>query len=389
MRLVEAAAPEPADDGEPVELMQAPDEISPEVADRLRYLRINHEAQRLLKAELAAQEIPEVVGVDEVLDLVPADPLLGELLYRNTLAQVAGPPGTFKSFIAIGMACAIATGRDWGQHQVHQTGHVLYIAAEGGAGIGVRLAAWCKHYGVDPSEIRSRFHVMTKPIQLGADSHVAQLRTTIEQIRPELVVVDTRARSTVGLEENSATDQGVAIAALDGIREDTGACFLVVHHTGANGTQRGSTAWKGGVWSEIDLRPSGLNRDSNGKPLGATLEVVKHKDAEEPPPQSFDMEAVRVPQAWMPNVRRAAQLTTLVAVPAEQVHTSVETQGSREERKSEEGEKLREWLLAQHAQTGRVPGRPTAKDWAKSQGLSLGSDALAALVREAKAEVES
>lgn len=359
-----------------------------EVEQATRRLRVRDRAQRAYQEEqFESSELPDVVDLDEVLGLIPADPLIGELLYRNTLAQVSGPPGTFKSFIALGVACALAAGRNWGKHRVERSGHVLYVAAEGGAGIGIRVAAWCKHNGMSPSEIRPRFHIMTKPIQLGSDLHVDYLRSKIEKYQPDLVVVDTRARSTVGLEENSATDQGIAINNLEAIREDTGTCFLVVHHTGASGSQRGSTAWKGGVWSEITLNASGLNRDSNGKPLGATLTVEKHKDTEEPPPQSFDMEEIQVPQAWMRNVRSADQLTSLVAIPADEPHTSVESKASRTDRKSEDGERVREWLLAQHAETGRMPGRPATSEWASAQGIAFSAKTMGDIVRNTKAEV--
>lgn len=371
-----------------VEDVPADPEFEQEVEQAVGRLRIRAEAQRLFQAEqVASLSLPELVGVDEVLGMVPADPLLGELLYRDTLAQMYGAAGSFKSFVAVGMACAIAAGRSWGQHRIERPGHVLYVAAEGGAGIGVRLAAWCKYYGLDPSDIRPRFHVMTEPVQLGVDTHVEHLLSRAQQVTPDLIVLDTRARVTVGMEENSATEQGIAVENLERIRRATGACALVVHHTGRAGGERGSSAWTGAVWTNIESKRSGLNLDANGEPLGVTLTVHKHKDAEKPPPQSFDMESVRVPQSWMPNVRRPGQLSTLVAAPTDEPHTSVETKASREERKGEEGAAIRAWLLAQHAETGQVPGRGRTLEWMKSQGLKLGNDPLAALIREVKAEV--
>lgn len=373
-----------------VELAHVHGEIDPAVHQELERLRLRDQAQRLFRSEQAAAlGLPEVLSVDHLLQMVPADPLLGDLLFRDTLAQVSGRPGTFKSFIAVGMACAIASGRNWGRHEVYKQASVLYVAAEGGAGVGLRMAAWCRHHGIAPSEIGPWFHTMAAPIQLGVDSHVEHLLAEAERIQPDLIVVDTRARSTVGLEENSATDQGVAIENLERVRRATGACALVVHHTGRSGESRGSTAWPGAVWTDIELKRTGLDLDANGEPLGATLTVTKHKDAEIPLPCSFDLESVRVPRTWMPNVSRTAQLSTLVAVPAEQSHTSVETKASRDERKGDEGQAIRAWLLAQHAETGTVPGRTRVLKWMGTQGLKLGNDPLAALIREVKAGVES
>ncbi|MCT1516586.1 AAA family ATPase [Dietzia cercidiphylli] len=333
--------------------------------------------------------LPRVVDLADLLQMVPAEPLLGDLLYRDSLAQLAAPAGTFKSFVAVGMACAIAAGRSWGPHMVQRRERVLYVAAEGGSGVGLRAAAWAHHYGLDATELFTWFKAVAEPIQLGDEAHVRHVIEVVREFRPALLVLDTRARVTVGMEENSATDQGVAIENAERIRRAAGSTVLVVHHTGKSGDQRGSTAWPGAVWTDISLTRTGLELDAAGKPLGATLTVTKHKDAEIPPPYSFDLESASIPQAWMPNVSKPAQLATLVAVPAQQVHTSVETKASREERKGETGDAIQAWLMAQHAETGKVPGRGLTRDWMKAQGLSLSGDSLTALIAEVRREVQA
>src|ERR687883_1735228 len=57
------------------------------------------------------------------------------------LALLAGPEGTFKSFVALDLALSVAGGRPWQEHPVHQ-GPVVYISAEGSAGLRNRLEAW-------------------------------------------------------------------------------------------------------------------------------------------------------------------------------------------------------------------------------------------------------
>ncbi len=41
------------------------------------------------------------------------------VLHRNTLALLAGPEGTFKSFVALDLALSIAGGRPWQGREVH------------------------------------------------------------------------------------------------------------------------------------------------------------------------------------------------------------------------------------------------------------------------------
>jgi hypothetical protein len=103
-----------------------------------------------------------------------------------------------------------------------------------------------------------------------------ELEDMVREEQFGLIVIDTRARCTTGLEENSASEQAVAIDAAERIRYATGATVLVIHHSaragaGAASAGRGSNAWDGAVWS--DLR-------SKRKGMSLTITCAKHKDAE-------------------------------------------------------------------------------------------------------------
>ncbi|WP_020411037.1 AAA family ATPase [Jongsikchunia kroppenstedtii] len=336
-------------------------------------------------------QLPPVVGLDALLQLVPAEPLLGRLLYRDTLAQIAGAAGSFKSFIAVGIGCAIASGKPWGQHEVGERAKVLYVAAEGGKGVGQRAAAWCLHYGIEPSDLFEWFYTIPEPVQLANETHVDHLLGIVEEMQPDLVILDTRARVTVGLEENSATDQGEAIENAERVRRSVGCTVLVVHHTGKNGTQRGTTAWPGAIWSDLTLERTGQQVDATGKPLGATVTVEKHKDAEIPGPKSFDMVAVEIPPEWMPNVTDPAQLRSLVAVPTDAPHTSVarmeDRRGAQQQATAEAIGVIGAWLREQHAETGTVPGRRKTQAWMKDEGVGLDTSTLSELIRDTKKEL--
>jgi hypothetical protein len=72
------------------------------------------------------------------------------------------------------------------------------------------------------------------------------------RLHPSLVIIDTQARVTVGIEENSNTDIGIYIEQADRIKRATGACVLTVHHIGRNGTDaRGGSALDGAQDSEL------------------------------------------------------------------------------------------------------------------------------------------
>jgi hypothetical protein len=177
--------------------------------DRLEFLR-----SRLLdRAALAA--IP------------PAVPLIDGLLYANTLAWLTGKHGSAKSLIALDWAGCVGRGLPWDGRPVRQ-GPVLYVVAEDDSGQHQRVTAWEDHHG--PVE---GVTWLTEPVRLPADAdRVSQLAAGLGAV---LVIIDTQAQVTTGLDENSSKDMGRLADALHTIRRATGACVLLLHHEPRNG----------------------------------------------------------------------------------------------------------------------------------------------------------
>lgn len=263
------------------------------------------------EAERRREESPPltVLNVSDLARVPRPRPLIGGLLFRGTLAQISGPPGCFKSFLAVALACCVASGiaLDPLTHPLHGgPGMVLYVAAEGVETLDIRIRAWCQLHGIELSSLDGRLFVHPEPIQLGDEVAVDRLVEFAEELRPDLVVIDTRARSTIGLEENSATDQSVAIAAADLVVR-TGATVLGVHHSGrAGSTPRGSTAWDGAVWS--DLR---MTRENTI----ATVKPEKHKGATSGQAFGFRAVSVTVDRAEHMSDWSDDECTSLVLVP--------------------------------------------------------------------------
>src|SRR4051812_40702518 len=87
----------------------------------------------------------------------PAPFVIEGVLPAGSLGVLGGQPGSLKTFIALSMALSIACGAPWHGSDVQQGG-VLFISAEGGAGIGPRIAAWQQaHY----REVPDTFRVIT------------------------------------------------------------------------------------------------------------------------------------------------------------------------------------------------------------------------------------
>jgi hypothetical protein len=234
-----------------------------------------------------------LLKLSDLKNLVPPQPLVRGLIYQNTLTQVSGPPGSYKSFIAASVMCSLATGKPFSDFEVPRAGKVVYVAAEGASGINKRILAWCEHYKVDPEQLEENLLILPIPLQLGNGDQVKQMTDIVGEFGADLLVLDTRARCTVGLEENSATEQGIAIEAADSIRDATRCTAWGVHHspkTGPGG--RGSNTWDCAVWS--DLRVAGE--------LGiAKLKCEKHKDIPDGCNHNFAFTSHVVSQKLMPD----------------------------------------------------------------------------------------
>lgn len=246
-----------------------------------------------------------ILRLSDLRNLLPAEPLINGLLYRNTLAQLSGPPGCYKSFVAIAMSCALVAGKSLGDFAVPNIGTVLYVAAEGASGLAKRVLAWCEVWGVDVALVEERLRFLDLPIQLGEEQHVAQAAEVATELHADLVVLDTRARCTVGLEENSATQQGEAIDAADSIRAAAGCTVLGVHHSSRTGTAgRGSNAWDGAVWSDLRMEGGGLQ---------ATIHCEKHKDVPAGCDHHFALIRHTVSPELMPNTFGPERSTLVIS----------------------------------------------------------------------------
>ena len=87
-------------------------------------------------------------------------------------------------------------------------------------------------------------------------SHTGPDRATfcvaMQRLAPTLIVLDTQARVTVGVNENDPTDFGRVIENWDQLRTQSGATVLALHHANAEGGRpRGTTAVTGALQTEL------------------------------------------------------------------------------------------------------------------------------------------
>lgn len=219
-----------------------------------------------------------LVDCDGLDDIPDPEPLIGDdILFRDSLNWMVGKPGCGKSFTALDMAGCVGTGEHWQGYPV-QKGIVLYLVAEGVRGIKKRVRAWEQAMGQRMTGVRFL------PVAVQS-KNPAQWRAFVDlaaEIQPVMVVIDTQARVTVGVEENSNTEMGEFVHHAEQLRTASAAGVVIVHHIGRNGdTGRGATTLDGALSTVIKV-----TKDEDR----IKLECTKNKDGAEWEP--IDLRAV-------------------------------------------------------------------------------------------------
>lgn len=201
----------------------------------------------------------------------------------SMLTVIFGPPSGGKSFTALDMCCSIDSGKDWHGRKVKQK-PVLYLAAEGQAGMLKRIEAWKQRRKVD----LPTFALLPMPCLIDEDSQRRELINMITELpqKPGIIVLDTLARSMTG-DENSTSDMGKVVIAAGILIEETGAQVIIIHHTGKDESRgpRGAIALTGAT--DAMFKVVRLKEDKK-----FALLCERQKDDEPFAPMIFDFHVV-------------------------------------------------------------------------------------------------
>lgn len=218
---------------------------------------------------------------DREIEQLPVPPqLIDGILPANGLAELFGPEGSFKTFLALDIAVHVSLGREWRGCSVRR-GIVVYVYAEGRGGLGARLAALKEFYNVDALGIL----FLPQRMDVNDLGDCSELLSAIYarvggHADIALIVIDTLNRNSTG-DENDTNDMSVFVQGCDVLREKTGATVLVVHHPGRTNRDRGRGS---GVLDGAADTIISVERAANR----ITLECRKQKDGPEFKPLQFE-----------------------------------------------------------------------------------------------------
>src|SRR5215813_9853861 len=212
----------------------------------------------------------ELIPAAKLGELPPLKRLVDTHFVECGLNIVYGPSGAYKSFYVLDQALAIA-----------QVMPVVYVAAEGSAGLHGRVAAWCNYHDTDAGEL----YFVCQEVNLLQLASVNALTKVIKPVNPKNIIFDTLARCLVGGDENSARDTGIAINHCAHMQRELGTAITWIHHSNrAERGERGSGAIRGAADCMIDV-------SANGDGI-IRVSCSKEKDAEPWPTEEYSFEPV-------------------------------------------------------------------------------------------------
>ena len=249
---------------------------------------------------LVPRQLLNIESWDDIED-EPVEWLIKDLLPRRSLVALYGPPGSFKSFVALSIAEAIATGNEWMGREIETPGAVLYICGEGFGGVGARIKA-CKIYNKTPAG--TEIYVIRAALNLRSsaddfDLLMASIKELMERtgVQFELVQIDTLARAFGAGNENNSEDMAAFIHNTGRIQRMLGCSLMVVHHSGKDALKglRGHSSLLGAVDTQLELaKIDSVPNPASDIAGSAILTVSKQKDGETGVKIGFEMVKVEI-----------------------------------------------------------------------------------------------
>jgi len=262
----------------------------------------------------------------------PPEWLIDKIAEKETVVSIYAEPKAGKSFVGISMMLSIATGTDWYGYNTEESG-VLYFCGEGEKSIFKRILAWEDHF---ETPLRGKkFRVSNRPARLLDDEDYEDVLAKAHQAKAEfgklgLIVIDTLQRNFGSGDENSTSDMNLFIQRIDRLKFETGACIMLIHHTGHAGSKsngirrgRGSSVLPASVDSELYIERK--DEDNAGAVLGVEEKVMYVKMSQTLNKEDMNMPSINFRMDTVKNLGKNKDKKSAVLVKVDDSEMPIKT----------------------------------------------------------------
>lgn len=172
--------------------------------------------------------------------------LVENLVEAGTIGFIGGCPKQTKSWLALHIAHALATGNPvLGHFHVKEKRRVLYIQEEDGERlVRRRIGQMMEGHGFALPEDEFFHYSVRVGLQIDRPEWVEALKRDCEAFKPDLIIADVLNKMH-SKEENSQPGMTVVMSGFERIRRATNAAILIVHHFGKRSEGRGNKNLRG------------------------------------------------------------------------------------------------------------------------------------------------
>ncbi len=201
-----------------------------------------------------AELVAHTYSGDEILNIEPRKWLVKNWLPLNSFIVAYSAPGVGKSFYGLALALEAASGGRWCGTRLPRPLTVLYVAAERRTDQRDRAEAWSVHNG---KPIPKTFRLVAEPYgaELTNPVDVTALCLQIEKYGADIVVLDTYAAMTAGLDENASqeTTKIMRNAVTRLVQATNGGIVIALHHVTKNATGLNALRGSGALGGHLDI----------------------------------------------------------------------------------------------------------------------------------------
>jgi hypothetical protein len=252
-------------------------------------------------------EMPPRVSAAELMvaDLPSRETILDPILSTKSLALLYGPRGLGKTFIALGIAWAVASGGAFLNWRAPRPRRVLYVDGEMAA---VDMKERLRLFGPPPPTLDFMLADMSSVALPDLATPEGQLRLMESWNHPHLVVLDNLS-SLAGFRTNDP-DRWNELQRFLILQRRFGRAMLLVHHANKKGLQRGTNRREDVLDVVMSLRRPADYEPKQGARLEIHFEKMRglHGDAVEP------IEAWLKPDGWTSRKTESTELDRAVAL---------------------------------------------------------------------------
>lgn len=184
-----------------------------------------------------------LISLDDLVSEVDAMPepqwLIEPFWPSDAYGVLAAERKAGKTWAGLDLAVSVASGHPWqGQFPVAQ-GPVVYIVGEGGKRNTVRrVRAIARSKGVSLKGLP--IHLCLVPIQITKQDHLQMVREWLEEIDPNLVILDPFYLSQGKANGTNLGEMGETLRDIQTIITQRNAAFAIIHHFKKTGEHKGA-----------------------------------------------------------------------------------------------------------------------------------------------------